>query len=92
MVRALRGNDKARQRRHEYLYWEFHEGAASKQAVRMGDWKGVRLAAGAPVELYNLSQDLGEKRNVAADNPDVVAKIEKTLARARTEHPLWPLK
>src|SRR5689334_5703815 len=29
------------QRRHEYFYWEFHERGFT-QAVRMGDWKGVR--------------------------------------------------
>ena len=42
----------------------------------MGDWKAVRLQPGAPLELYNLNTDLGEKQNVAAQNPEVVAKIE----------------
>src|SRR5208282_4564421 len=68
--------------RHEFLYWEFHEGG-SQQAVRMGDWKAVRLRPGAPLELYNLSTDLGEKHNVAAQNPEVVAKIEAYLKNAR---------
>ncbi|MCX5637924.1 MAG: arylsulfatase, partial [Planctomycetota bacterium] len=55
-----------KQKKHEFLYWEFHE-QGKKQAVRMGDWKGVRLnvaknppavllrkneAAGVPIELY----------------------------------------
>ena len=31
------------QKPHEFFYWEFHE-KGSKQAVRMGDWKAVRLA------------------------------------------------
>jgi len=30
------------QEKHPYLYWEFHEGSGS-QAIRKGDWKGVRL-------------------------------------------------
>jgi arylsulfatase A-like enzyme len=77
--------------RHEFLYWEFHEGG-SQQAVRMGDWKAVRLRPGAPLELYNLGTDLGEKHNVAAQNPEVVAKIEAYLKTDRTESEQWPIK
>jgi len=41
---------------HEFLYWEFHE-KGSKQAVRRGDWKGIRLEPGKPLELYDLKND-----------------------------------
>ena len=58
----------------------------------MGDWKAVRLAPGQPLELYNLKTNLGEKENVADENPDVVAKIEAYLKTARTESAQWPLK
>jgi hypothetical protein len=58
----------------------------------MGDWKAVRLQAGAPLELYNLSTDLGEKQDVAAQNPEVVARIENYLRTARTESADWPIK
>jgi len=30
------------QAKHDYLYWEFYE-QGGKQAVRWGDWKGIRL-------------------------------------------------
>ena len=76
---------------HEFLYWEFHE-KGSKQAVRMGDWKAVRPAPRTPLELYHLKTDLGEKQNVAAQNPEVVAKIEAYLKTARTESDRWPLR
>ena len=76
---------------HEFLYWEFHE-RGFQQAVRMGDWKAVRPQVGAPLELYNLSPDLGEKQNVAGQNPEVVAKIEAYLKGARTESEQWPIK
>ncbi|MGO8931831.1 MAG: arylsulfatase [Limisphaerales bacterium] len=82
---------KPQTNQHDFLYWEFHE-RGFQQAVRMGDWKAVRPQAGAPLELYNLSADLGEKRNVAAQNPEVVAKIEDYLRTARTESELWPIK
>jgi len=76
---------------HEFLYWEFHE-KGSKQAVRMGDWKGIRLEPGAPLELYNLKTDLAEKENVADKNPEIVARIEDYLKAARTESARWPLR
>jgi arylsulfatase A-like enzyme len=82
---------KGKQRTHEFLYWEFHEGG-SKQAVRMGDWKAVRNKIGAPLELYDLKKDLSEEKNVAVSHPDVVARIETYLKTARTDSPLWPLK
>ena len=77
--------------RHDFLYWEFHE-RGFQQAVRMGDWKAVRLKLGAPLELYNLKTDIGEKDNVAASNPEVVAKIEAFLKTARTDSEQWPIK
>src|SRR5262249_16809831 len=51
------------QRNHEYLYWEFHEGGF-KQAIRIDEWKGLRLAKGQMIELYDLANDPGETANV----------------------------
>jgi arylsulfatase A-like enzyme len=76
--------------RHEFLYWEFHE-KGSKQAVRMGDWKAVRLAPGKPLELYNLRTDLGETTDLADQHPEIVAKIEEYLKSARTASAEWPI-
>jgi arylsulfatase A-like enzyme len=76
---------------HDFLYWEFHEGGF-KQAVRMGDWKAVRLRLGGPIELYDLKTDIGETRDVAAAHPDIVARIEGYLKTARTESPEFPVR
>jgi arylsulfatase A-like enzyme len=81
---------KGEQRRHDYLYWEFHEGA-SKQAVRFGDWKAVRLQPSGPVELYDLRADVGEQHNVAGQHADLVAKAAQMFQDARTESKHWPL-
>jgi arylsulfatase A len=86
MVRALRGQQ---QPTHPYFYWEFHE-RGFQQAVRMGNWKAVRLKPGEALELYDLASDGRETRNVAASNPEVVAKIETYLKTARTESARWP--
>ena len=80
------------QKQHEYLYWEFHENKTSNQAVRMGDWKGIRYRPTGPLELYNLKTDLGEKYNVAAAHPEVVAKLEIQLNKVRTPSDVWSLK
>ena len=91
LVPALTG-DSSEQPPHEFLYWEFHEGEGSKQAVRMGDWKAVRLGPNQPLELYNLAEDIGEQNNVAAERAEVVAKIDKYLETARSESEFWPLR
>ena len=78
-------------KRHEFLYWEFHENGF-KQAVRMGEWKAVRFGVDGPIELYNLKNDIGETKNVAEQNPQIVAKIADYLKTARTEDPNWPTK
>lgn len=82
---------QAQTNRHEYLYWEFHE-RGFQQAVRSGDWKAIRPQAEEKLELYDLKSDPGEKKNVAEENPEVVAKLEKLFKEARTESDLWPMK
>ena len=88
MLPALLGQP---QKNHEYLYWEFHERGFS-QAVRMGDWKGVRPASHAPVELYDLRADLAESHNIAADHPDIVRKVEEIMRTARTDSKDFPVR
>jgi len=89
MLPTLLGQTQTNQ--HPFLYWEFHE-KGSKQAVRMGDWKAVRLEPGQPVELYDLKNDLAETTNVAGKNPQIVATIEHYLKSARSESERWPLR
>ncbi len=66
---------------HPYLYWEFHE-KGYQQAVRAGNWKGVKLDADKPLELYDLATDIGEKHNVAEANSEVVKQLEGYLKKA----------
>jgi arylsulfatase A-like enzyme len=73
-----------------FLYWEFPAGKF-QQAIRRRNYKAIRSAPGKPLELYDLSQDIGEKNNIAKDNPEVIAKIEAYLKTARTDSPNWPI-
>lgn len=91
LVPTLLGRSE-RQKKHDFLYWEFHWWKPTKQAVRMGDWKAVRLEPNKPLELYKLRHDLGEQNNVAAEHPEIVARIETYLKNARTDSPQWPMK
>jgi len=73
-----------------FLYWEFPAGKF-QQAVRWRNYKAIRPAPGKPLELYDLSRDIGEENDIARDNPGVVARIEAYLETARTESPNWPI-
>ena len=81
------------QPRHDYLYWEFHE-RGGKQAVRMGDWKGVRLEVidnpDGPIELYNLANDTGEQNNLTLENPEIAKKIARLMQEAHIKSDTFP--
>jgi arylsulfatase A len=79
---------------HKYLYWEFHENGG-RQAIRMGDWKAVKLNvsknANSQIELYNISTDRPEKNNVASQYPDIVKQMEVIFMEAHVANKDWPL-
>jgi arylsulfatase A-like enzyme len=64
--------------RHTFFSWQL-QGHEPAQAARMGDWKLVRPKVGEKWELYDLKTDPGETRNVADQNPGVIAQFEKLL-------------
>ncbi|MFD9502501.1 hypothetical protein [Streptomyces sp. NPDC060035] len=68
-----------RQPSHPYLYWRKNAGG---EAVRFGNWKGVRLKGGSPIELYDLGADAGESTDIAATHPALVRQAERLLADA----------
>jgi arylsulfatase A len=74
----------------EYLYWELHEGPC-KQAIRFGNWKALRNKPGAKFELFDLSTDPCEKKNLAASKPELVEKAVALIAKARVDSPDFPL-
>ncbi|MFN3150254.1 arylsulfatase [Bremerella sp.] len=87
-VPTLQGH-AAKQQAHDYLYWEFYE-RGGKQAVRAGKWKAVNNSwPGGHVELYDLSNDLGEAHDVSGDHPDVLKRLQRFMQAAHTPHPDW---
>lgn len=56
--------------------WELY----GRIGVRIGPWKGLKLEPPFGTgnwELYDLSSDIGEQNNVAAQYPDLVQEMEK---------------
>ena len=80
--------NKDTQTQHKYLYWEFHE-KGGRQAIRNGNWKAVKYDVlenpDKPMELYNLSEDIGEKNNVAEKHPKIIAEMKEIFKNARTD-------
>ncbi len=61
---------------HEKFF--YHRGNDLK-AVRSGNWK-LHAEKGKPTQLFNLRNDIGEKKNVLKDHPDVVKRLKGYLA------------
>lgn len=75
------------QTRHDYLYWEFPS-YSGQQAVRMGDWKGMRMnmfEGNRDIALYNLKHDPTEQNNLAQERPEVVAQIDSIMNLSHTK-------
>ena len=86
--------DSSKQVEHESLYWEFSERGRS-QAARMGKWKGVRVNLkknpNAPIELYDLTNDIAEEHNVAAKHPGIVDKLRAVMQQEHQDSKEFPL-
>ncbi|MDF1711809.1 MAG: sulfatase-like hydrolase/transferase [Akkermansiaceae bacterium] len=54
---------------HKIFHWK----SGNAVAVREGKWKLV--ISGKKVELFDLPKDLGEARNLAKENPEVVERL-----------------
>ena len=71
---------------HKTLFWQRRDNFA----VRDGDWKLVQEKGGA-LELYDIAQDPSESKNLAAENPEVVARLKGLYEawKATHEEPRW---
>ena len=56
------------------LFWRY----IKERAVRKGPWK--LLVQGDNVKLYNLDEDLGEKKNLAGAKPETVKMLQDELS------------
>jgi len=80
MVPTLLG--KGAQKKHEYLYWEL----GGRYALRMGKWKAV-IDKKNNFELFDLSKDIGEQDDIAAQHTGLVKKVRAIMKASHTETP-----
>lgn len=69
--------------RDRALYWHYphygNQGGSPGAAVRQGGWKLIEFFEDGRVELYNLRDDIGETRNLAATEPDKARELTEML-------------
>lgn len=65
----MRGENGAKSPHAAYFY--------RTEAIRVGNWKFKKHKKGP--QLFDLSKDISESNNVAADHPEIVEKLKKQL-------------
>lgn len=60
------------QARHEFLYWELGQ----QVAVRYGNFKAIRTRRTGSWALYDLSKDISETVDLAAQKPELLARLQ----------------
>jgi len=77
---------ETKDRPHQILYWRF----SPQWAIRDGDWKLVQFGK-TPMQLFDLSKDVGEKRDLASSQPEVVKKLRAEFEEwdAQLMKPRW---
>ncbi len=81
--------DSGEQQQHDYLYWEL----GNQQSVRSGPWKLYRHAdknGEIRADLFNLDEDLGQKKNLAKEEPEQLQKMVQLARQARVPSPEFP--
>ena len=90
---TLRGLPREKQwKRSSKMYWEFYE-RGSAQAVRFGKWKAIRTPMfTGNIQLYDMSNDAGEKSDYSKRRPDLVDHAKNLLDQAHEPDPNWQIR
>jgi arylsulfatase A-like enzyme len=78
---------KSTQAPHDALFWRF----GVQYAVRQGDWKLVKPSVNSQPKLFNLANDVGEKNDLAAKEPEKTKQLQALWDawNAKNEAPRW---
>ncbi|MBI2478131.1 MAG: hypothetical protein HYV60_05640 [Planctomycetia bacterium] len=90
LVHASLGQGKLEQTLPFERAQEIRQRLDAQQEGRDGGYR-MRDAPSAPLELYDLAADPGEARDIAAQHPELVARIAEYLQTTREDSPNWPL-
>jgi arylsulfatase A-like enzyme len=79
IVAALKGGKLAR----KAIYWHYphygNQGGRPGSSVLAGDYKLIEFFEDDSIELYNLRDDIGEKKDLSAAMPEKAAELRKRL-------------
>jgi arylsulfatase A-like enzyme len=88
LVPELLGKPKDQQK-HGFLYFEYPENGG-QLAVRIGNWKGVKLNVrkqpNSQWQLFDLAKDRNETTDIAALHPQIIAEMNAIVKREHV-HP-----
>ncbi|MHC4119412.1 MAG: sulfatase [Planctomycetota bacterium] len=80
LVPLLKGRRKIDR---DAIYWHYphysNQGGFPGAAIRMRDWKLIERFEDGRVHLYNLKEDIGERKDLASDHPQRVRRMRKRL-------------
>jgi arylsulfatase A-like enzyme len=69
------------------LFWHYphygNQGGAPCGAIRDGDWKLIEWYEDGSLELFNIQNDPGEKKDLGAEKPGLVKKLHAKLVAWR---------
>ena len=77
--------------RRSALYWHMPTytvmyGRTPCAVIRQGDWKLIHWMEKDEIELFNLSKDISEQNNVAAQHPEIVNRLKAFFLKLPPEH------
>jgi len=77
--------------KRDALLWHYPhyspEGGRPGRAIRMGDWKLIQWYEDNATELYNLTEDPGEAKNVATAQPAKAKELQASLESIQAPRP-----
>ncbi|RPD41859.1 arylsulfatase [Chitinophaga barathri] len=83
LLPEMTGN-RGSQAQRPYIYFEYPE-KGGQLAIRMGKWKGVKTGLKQNLhktwELYDLSADPSESKDLAAQHPDILRQLDAIVKK-----------
>jgi arylsulfatase A-like enzyme len=83
LLPTLLGKNKDQKQRN-YIYWEYPE-KGGQLAIRMGDWKGVKVNLrknlNNPWQIFNLKTDRNETTDIASEHPELTKRFDEIVKK-----------
>ncbi|WP_235206948.1 arylsulfatase [Pedobacter sp. V48] len=83
LLPTLLGKNKD-QKQRDYIYWEYPE-KGGQLAIRMGDWKGVKVNLrknlNNPWQIFNLKTDRNETTDIASEHPELTKRFDEIVKK-----------